>query len=156
MDLKEFDEFFARVDEAKEIIEQYKDVQGILDRIFLLENYLKQFGSLEKLLKHMRALEQYIYLQKEFLNVEETAEYLCMSQSFVYNLAQSKKVACYKPSNKAMFFSIEDINNWISTHRIMSYDEIKRNGLKRVVEMKQEKREKLERLKKKLKEDADK
>ena len=38
MDLKEFDEFFARVDEAKEIIEQYKDVQGILDRIFLLEN----------------------------------------------------------------------------------------------------------------------
>lgn len=151
MDFKEFDEFFARVEEAKGIINKYKDVQEIIDRIFLLENYLKQFGSLEKIIKHVRVLEKHIYLQKEYLSVDEMTAYLCVSKSYIYELARNNQIPTYKPSHKTLFFRIEEVNNWISTHRSMSYDEIKRNGMKRVMEMKLEQAEKLEKLRKKSK-----
>lgn len=147
MNLAEFDKFFARVDEAKEIIDKYKDVDVILERIFLLENYLKTFGSVEKLLKHTRALEKQIYLQKKYLTIRETADYIAQSPNFVYNLTRNFELPFSKPGGKIIFIEVEDINKWIAKNRLMSYDEIKRNGMKRVIEMKAERDEALSSLK---------
>lgn len=147
MDLTEFDEFFARVDEAKEIIEKYKEVDVILERIFLLENYLKTFGSVEKLLKHTRALEKQIYLQKKYLTIKETADYIAQTPNFVYNLTRKFELPYCKPGGKIIFIEVEEINKWIAKNRLMSYDEIKRNGMKRVIEMRSEREDAMSSLK---------
>lgn len=118
-----------------------------LERIFLLENYLKTFGSVEKLLKHTRALEKQIYLQKKYLTIRETADYIAQSPNFVYNLTRNFELPFSKPGGKIIFIEVEDINKWIAKNRLMSYDEIKRNGMKRVIEMKAERDEALSSLK---------
>lgn len=141
MNLTEFDEFFARVDEAKKIIDKYKEVDVILERIFLLENYLKTYGSVEKIIKHYKALEKQIYLQKKYLTIKEAADYMSQTTNFVYNLTRKFELPYCKPGGKVIFIEVEEINKWIAHNRLMSYDEIKQNGMKRVIDMRAERNE---------------
>lgn len=138
MEFQELDAFFKRLDEAKEIIEKYKEIDILMDRIFLLENFLKRFGSLEHLVRHLRALEHHIYLQKEYLTVEETADYISQSVSYVYGMTSKNEIPLHKPGGKVIFIKLKDINAWIERSRLMSQDEIQRNGMKRVIEMRAE------------------
>lgn len=141
MEFPELDAFFTRLDEAKEIIEKYKEIDVLIDRIFLLENFLKRFGTLEGLVRHLRALEHHIYLQKEYLTVEETADYINQSVSYVYGMTSKNEIPLHKPGGKIIFIKLKDINDWIEKNRLLSYEEIKLNGMKRVIEMRAERDE---------------
>lgn len=68
-------------------------------------------------------LENLSIPQKEFLNVEEAANYLCISKSTLYKLTSSKKIVYYKPNNKISLFKIEDLKNFIEKGRVHTLEE---------------------------------
>jgi excisionase family DNA binding protein len=66
------------------------------------------------LLEEIRLLlhKQYI-LQKEFLTLEEAAEYLGMSRSNLYKLTSREAIPFHKPGGKLIVFDKTELRNWL-------------------------------------------
>lgn len=122
---KELKKFFSELRELAEdegmnrILHQYEEILLFFDK----------FRSIYTLSKHLRRVEADIYLSKEFLSVEEAAKYLGFSQSQIYRLTSDKQIAYYKPGGKAIFFRIEDLNDWVRQNRIMPTTEMYRHNI---------------------------
>lgn len=63
-------------------------------------------------------------LEKEFLNLEETANYLSLSKSKLYKLTSKKEIPHYKPSGKIIYFKRSEINEWVFKNKITSVEEL--------------------------------
>ena len=63
-------------------------------------------------------LENLSIQQKEYLNVEEAANYLGISKSTLYKLMSANKIVYYKPNNKISLFKVEDLRNYIEKGKI--------------------------------------
>lgn len=68
-------------------------------------------------------LLQFKILQKEFLTLEEASIYLQVSKSFLYKLTSRNEIAHFKPSGKLIYFSREDLDNWIRAGKVASLEE---------------------------------
>jgi excisionase family DNA binding protein len=53
-------------------------------------------------------------IEKQFLTVKETAEYLGTTPQGVHTMAMKRKIRFYKPSGKRIYFAIEDIEEYIT------------------------------------------
>lgn len=113
--------------EAKSLFDSEK-VETVLKKIDRFEDFLKRFKSLEHLIETLERLEKLLYTSKEFLSVSETALYLSFSKSRVYKLAESDEVSTYKPNGKNMYFSREELNEWIRLSKVLSSAEIEKNA----------------------------
>lgn len=69
-------------------------------------------------------------MTKNFLTVKDFAEYTGFSKSHIYKLTNKKKIAFYKPTGKMNFFKKSDIDEFLSSNRIMSDTEIKQETSK--------------------------
>lgn len=113
--------------EAKSLFDSEK-VETILKKIDRFEEFLKRFKSLEHLIETLERLERLLYTSKEFLSVAETASYLSLSKSRVYKLAENEEVPTYKPNGKNVFFSREELNEWIRVAKVLSSADIEKNA----------------------------
>lgn len=52
-------------------------------------------------------------LDKEFLTVEETANYLRMSKSSIYKMVHKETIPFYKPSGGRVLFRREELDAWV-------------------------------------------
>lgn len=50
---------------------------------------------------------------KDILNFKEAAQYMSVSESFLYKLSSKRKIAHTKPNNKLIFFKKQDLDNWL-------------------------------------------
>ncbi len=57
---------------------------------------------------------------KEFMTVEETAEYLEISKSAVYKLTSKRKIPFYNPGGKKIYFKKIEVDDWIENSRVAS------------------------------------
>ncbi len=64
---------------------------------------------------------------KERLTIEEAAEYLKLSKSFIYKATSSKLIPYYKPFGKVIYFEKADLDNWARSGKIQSCTEIMNN-----------------------------
>lgn len=78
----------------------------------------KKLEELEVLLKEQNTLK------KEFLTLEETAEYLSLSKSAIYKLTSKKEIPFYNPGGKKLFFKRIELNEWITNGKVKSALEI--------------------------------
>ncbi len=78
----------------------------------------KKLEELEVLLKEQNTLK------KEFLTLEETAEYLSLSKSAIYKLTSKKEIPFYNPGGKKLFFNRIELNEWITNGKVKSAFEI--------------------------------
>lgn len=78
----------------------------------------KKLEEIEMLLKNHNIL------LKEFLTLDEAAEYLSLSKSAVYKMTSKKEIPFYNPGGKKIYFKREDLNIWVLNGKIDSTYEI--------------------------------
>jgi excisionase family DNA binding protein len=61
-------------------------------------------------------------MNKDFLNIEQAAEYLGVSKQTLYRLAGERKIVSYKPQ-RILYFKQEDLKDYIlrSKREILDY-----------------------------------
>ena len=93
-------------------------VQTILriqERICQIENVLRQLGDIEDLHERMEQMEEHMFAAKEILTVKEAKEFLGISESQLYKLTRTLTIPHYKPSGKTIFFSRQEIIDWVKS-----------------------------------------
>lgn len=51
------------------------------------------------------------------LNFNQAADYLGFSHSYLYKLTSRKIISCHRPTGKMLFFSKEELDEWIFENR---------------------------------------
>jgi len=63
-------------------------------------------------------------MEKKYLTIKEAAEYLGISASTMYKHSMSCIIPKYKPNGGRVYLKVEDLDNYISSSRIMSRQEV--------------------------------
>jgi len=61
---------------------------------------------------------------KDFMTVDEIAEYLGLSKSTVYKITSKREIPFYNPGGKKIYFKRSEVDTWIETSRIAPDSEI--------------------------------
>lgn len=78
----------------------------------------------QKLQKIETLIKNQIVLTKEFLTLEETAEYLNLSKSALYKATSRKEIPFYNPGGKKIYFKRIELDAWITQGKSVSDVEI--------------------------------
>lgn len=65
---------------------------------------------------------------KEFLTVEEAAQYAGLKRSYLYKLMMSRDIPYYKPRGKMCYFDRSELNEWIRRGRVATNAETERRA----------------------------
>lgn len=90
--------------------------------MFVLNFSLQEFESLleNQFEKMLQALLQKLSIeknvQKEFLNIDELANYISLSKSAIYKLVEKRAIPVIR-LNKKLLFKPEEINKWVENSR---------------------------------------
>lgn len=113
-----------RLEAAKKVLDKESDIEDVINKLNNLEYFLRRFDSLKELTTHMLFIEKKMYILKEYLTVQEAADYLNLSSSLVYKLTSRHDLPIYKPNGKTIFIRRDDLNRWIARNRVLSQDEL--------------------------------
>lgn len=83
--------------------------------------------KLNKILDRVHDLSlQMVDYKKPFINLQEATKYLNVTRHTIYGWTSKNKIPYYKAGRK-IYFSIDELNNWIlnKDNKIRSMDEIK-------------------------------
>lgn len=80
--------------------------------------YLQRFDD------RLRNIETLLLSQKTVLNFEEVAAYTGLSKSYLYKLTSSGGIPCFKPQGKHIYFSKQEIDQWLLKNRKATNDEL--------------------------------
>jgi len=69
-------------------------------------------------------IEALLLAQKTVLNFNEVAAYTGLSKSYLYKLTSTGGIPCYKPQGKQVYFSKQEIDNWLLQNRKATNDEL--------------------------------
>lgn len=127
MNRKEIDLLLSRIEGLKSFLEN-NSLEGFQKEILRVENFLKRFGTLDELISQLERVEKIAYTAKDFLSIDEAAEYLQLSKSHVYKMTSSKEFTVYKPNGKTIFILRDDLNEWIKRNPCLSNAEIERRA----------------------------
>lgn len=123
MNRKESDLLLSRLEGIKSFLEN-NSLENFQQEVLRVEKYLKKFASLDELLSHLERVEKIAFAAKDFLNIDEAAEYLQVSKSYVYKLTALREFTVYKPNGKNIFILRDDLNTWIKRNPYLSNKEI--------------------------------
>ena len=113
-----------RLEQAKSILDQTAEIEEAVNKLNNLEYFLRRFGTLKELTSHLLFIERKMYILKEYLSVNEAADYLGLSSSLVYKLTSKHELPIYKPNGKTVYIRRDDLNRWIAKHKVLSDEEI--------------------------------
>lgn len=63
-------------------------------------------------------------ITKEILTIEEAAEFLSVSKSYLYKQTSAQRIPHYKPTGKRCYFRRSELEEWILAGRISTQEEI--------------------------------
>lgn len=63
-------------------------------------------------------------MEKKILTIENVAEMLGVSKSYVYKLTSKRILPHYKPMGKVVYFKREEIEDWIFRNRMTTGEEL--------------------------------
>lgn len=61
---------------------------------------------------------------KRVLTLSEAAKYMGVSKSWLYKLTSNRAIPYYKPSGKLLYFSLDELEQWLLSNRVATQDEI--------------------------------
>ena len=83
---------------------------------------------MKQIIQRLETLEKTIQQQsamlKSVLGLPEAAQYLGISCSYLYKLTASRKLPCYKPNGKKIYFSRKELDEWLLRNRKITQDEL--------------------------------
>ena len=65
-----------------------------------------------------------LLLAKNYLSVDDLAEYTGVSKSVIYRLMRERQIPFSKPNGKLAFFKKSDVDAWLGSNRIASASEV--------------------------------
>lgn len=83
-----------------------------------MEFIQKEIEELKKLLKQTNLLN------KEILSVEDATEYLQLSKSCLFKMTSKREIPFYKPGGKKIYFKRSELDNWITSAKVESIDDM--------------------------------
>ena len=117
-------ELLDRLEAARKVLDQTEEIEETIRKLNNLEFFLRRFGTLKELANHMLFIEKKMYMLKEYLTVQEAADYIGLSSSLIYKMTSKHYFPVYKPNGKTVFLRRDDINRWISRNKILSQEEL--------------------------------
>jgi excisionase family DNA binding protein len=63
-------------------------------------------------------------LQKDVLNFNEAAQYLQVSQSYLYKLTSTKNIPHFCPNGKRLYFNRGELDLWVQRNPVTSIKEL--------------------------------
>lgn len=69
--------------------------------------------KLSYIIARMEKIENALYCIKGTLNFKEAREYLSLSNSQLYKLISSGGIPYYKPTGKLIYFSKQELDEWV-------------------------------------------
>ena len=129
--MRDFDFFstIERLEELKDIVFKLDDLERLYQKVHSIEIFLNRFKKHGELIMHLQRIEKSTYMLKEFLHMDEAAEYLGITKAHLYKMTASNRIACYKPGGKQIYIHRDDLNRWIKSNRIISDEEMRRKQL---------------------------
>ena len=91
---------------------------------------LKKVNRIEKILSKGKGADDEL---KPMLTITEAAEYMGLSLSSLYKMTHRRDLPVYKPSGGKVYLKREDINAYLSKHKLMSQEEIKQEAINYVI-----------------------
>jgi len=88
-----------------------------------MENIQKIEFSNEQIEAIKKELAEIVKPSKEFMTLEEIADYLSISKSAVYKLTSKKEIPFYIPGGKKIYFKKEEVDDWIERSRVATDEE---------------------------------
>ncbi len=85
--------------------------------------------NLKELEIRLIRIESLLTCQKMILNLKEAAFYIGLSQSYLYKLTSSRRIPCYKPLGKFLYFKKDELDNWLLRNRNVTKKEIEKTAL---------------------------
>lgn len=79
---------------------------------------------LQSIDERLRNIESLLHSQKTVLNFDEVAAYTGLSKSYLYKLTSTGGIPCFKPQGKHIYFSKQEIDQWLLQNRKATTDEI--------------------------------
>jgi len=80
--------------------------------------------NLQSIDDRLRNIEALLLSQKTVLNFDEVAAYTGLSKSYLYKLTSSGGIPCFKPQGKHIYFSKQEIDQWLLQNRKATNGEI--------------------------------
>ena len=71
-----------------------------------------------------QAMNDLVICQKAVLTSDEAAKYLGISKSALYKLTMANQVPYSKPNGKLMYFSRQELEDWLMSNRVSTANEI--------------------------------
>jgi len=77
------------------------------------------------ILKKLSTIENLIKGQTEKpLTLNEAAQYLDISKSYIYKLTCSNKIPCYRPQGKRLYFVKSELHTWLLRNPVKTTTDI--------------------------------
>lgn len=67
----------------------------------------------EKLDNIQKIMDEQLKQQKRFMNLNQAADYLDLSPSYLYKLVSKGAIHAHKPNGKKIYFSREELDKWV-------------------------------------------
>lgn len=88
-----------------------------------------------EIVERLERIESLLIEHKEKpLTLEEAAEYLDISTSYLYKLTSAGKIQHFKPAGKRLYFRRSDLNDYLLQNRVKSQEEVDREATRRVMD----------------------
>lgn len=69
-------------------------------------------------------------IEKTLMTSQEAADYLGIKRSYLYKMTMRRVIPYFKPGGKIIFFSKEDLDQWLTSVRVSSQNEIEAQAMK--------------------------
>jgi len=70
------------------------------------------------ILKRADLPETEVKFQKNLLTFREAQAYLGFSASYLYKLSYTRRIPCYKPTHRALFYFRDELDEWVKKGKV--------------------------------------
>lgn len=78
--------------------------------------------------KRLEKIENLLIGQKNVFTFEECCRYTGISKTYMYKLTCTNKILHFKPHGKTIYFSKEEIDNWLLKNPIKTTEQIEQEA----------------------------
>jgi len=88
------------------------------------ELILEKLNSIELAIESLKESSKNV---DEFMDIDQTASFLAMSKTTIYGMTHQRKIPYFKVG-KRLFFKKSEIEQWIVSKRINTYDDLEKRA----------------------------
>ena len=112
MTRQELSNLIERAERIAAAIEKWGGIEGITNRIDLVDEYLNKMDAAKDVLVQLEKLNGKLYMFKALLTVDEAAAYLGVNSNTVQKLIKSHGLTTYNTTSSKILILTEDLVEW--------------------------------------------